>query len=123
MTVPDIGGDEVEVTEVMVSAGDTVDEEQSILNVEGDKASMEVPAPFAGKVKEVKVAVGDTVKTGSLIFVFEGQGSACAAAQQLLRLSNKQQRQNAQLQASCKATCSQKVKTSLKMLIMPMLHR
>ena len=81
VTVPDIGGDEVEVTEVMVSAGDTVDEEQSILNVEGDKASMEVPAPFAGKVKEVKVAVGDSVKTGSLIFTFEVQGSAPAQQQ------------------------------------------
>ncbi|MCG7566420.1 pyruvate dehydrogenase complex dihydrolipoyllysine-residue acetyltransferase [Pseudoalteromonas sp. CnMc7-15] len=81
VTVPDIGGDEVEVTEVMVRAGDTVDEEQSILNVEGDKASMEVPAPFAGKVKEVKVAVGDTVKTGSLIFTFEVQGNAPAQQQ------------------------------------------
>ncbi|WP_105187849.1 pyruvate dehydrogenase complex dihydrolipoyllysine-residue acetyltransferase [Pseudoalteromonas sp. T1lg48] len=78
--VPDIGGDEVEVTEVMVSAGDSVSEEQSILSVEGDKASMEVPAPFAGTVKEVKVNVGDKVSTGSLIFTFEVQGSAPAAA-------------------------------------------
>ncbi|TMP03638.1 pyruvate dehydrogenase complex dihydrolipoyllysine-residue acetyltransferase, partial [Pseudoalteromonas ruthenica] len=45
ITVPDIGDDEVEVTEIMVSVGDSVEEEQSILNVEGDKASMEVPAP------------------------------------------------------------------------------
>ncbi|OHU88512.1 MULTISPECIES: pyruvate dehydrogenase complex dihydrolipoyllysine-residue acetyltransferase [Pseudoalteromonas] len=74
--VPDIGGDEVEVTEVMVSVGDSVEADQSILNVEGDKASMEVPAPFAGTVKEVKVAVGDKVSTGSLIFVFEVAGSA-----------------------------------------------
>ena len=75
VTVPDIGDDEVEVTEVMVAVGDSVTEEQSILNVEGDKAAMEVPAPFAGTVKEVKVATGDKVKTGSLVFVFEVAGS------------------------------------------------
>ncbi|MFY8273553.1 pyruvate dehydrogenase complex dihydrolipoyllysine-residue acetyltransferase [Pseudoalteromonas sp. SSDWG2] len=80
VVVPDIGGDEVEVTEVMVNVGDSVSEEQSILNVEGDKASMEVPAPFAGTVKEVKVNVGDKVSTGSLIFTFEVEGSAPAAA-------------------------------------------
>lgn len=74
--VPDIGGDEVEVTEVMVAVGDVVEADQSILNVEGDKASMEVPAPFAGTVKEVKVEVGGKVSTGSLVFVFETQGSA-----------------------------------------------
>ena len=76
VNVPDIGGDEVEVTEVMVAVGDKVEEDQSILNVEGDKASMEVPAPFAGTVKEIKVAAGDKVSTGSLIFVFEVAGSA-----------------------------------------------
>ncbi|MEQ3513226.1 pyruvate dehydrogenase complex dihydrolipoyllysine-residue acetyltransferase [Pseudoalteromonas sp. BZB3] len=78
--VPDIGGDEVEVTEVMVAVGDVVEVDQSILNVEGDKASMEVPAPFAGTVKEVKVEVGGKVSTGSLVFVFETQGSAPVAA-------------------------------------------
>ncbi|OUL59019.1 pyruvate dehydrogenase complex dihydrolipoyllysine-residue acetyltransferase [Pseudoalteromonas ulvae] len=78
VNVPDIGGDEVEVTEVLVSVGDVVAEDQSILNVEGDKASMEVPAPFAGTVKEIKVAVGDKVGTGSLVFVFEVAGSAPA---------------------------------------------
>ena len=76
--VPDIGGDEVEVTEVMVAVGDVVEADQSILNVEGDKASMEVPAPFAGTVKEIKVEVGGKVSTGSLVFVFETQGSAPA---------------------------------------------
>ncbi|KPZ67880.1 pyruvate dehydrogenase complex dihydrolipoyllysine-residue acetyltransferase [Pseudoalteromonas sp. D15MCD-2] len=80
VNVPDIGGDEVEVTEVMVAVGDKVEEDQSILNVEGDKASMEVPAPFAGTVKEIKVAAGDKVSTGSLVFVFEVAGSALAAA-------------------------------------------
>ncbi|TMP71082.1 biotin/lipoyl-containing protein, partial [Pseudoalteromonas sp. S1608] len=74
VTVPDIGDDEVEVTEIMVAVGDSVEEEQSILNVEGDKAAMEVPAPFAGTVKEIKVNTGDKVKTGSLVFVFEVSG-------------------------------------------------
>ncbi|MFP1723282.1 pyruvate dehydrogenase complex dihydrolipoyllysine-residue acetyltransferase [Lonsdalea quercina] len=79
VNVPDIGGDEVEVTEVMVKVGDSVEAEQSLITVEGDKASMEVPAPFAGTVKEIKIAVGDKVKTGSLIMVFEVEGAAPAA--------------------------------------------
>ncbi|OXS13834.1 pyruvate dehydrogenase complex dihydrolipoyllysine-residue acetyltransferase, partial [Zobellella denitrificans] len=80
--VPDIGGDEVEVTEIAVAVGDTVGEEQTLLTVEGDKASMEVPAPFAGKVAEIKIAVGDKVSTGSLIMVFEVAGGAAPAAAQ-----------------------------------------
>lgn len=79
VAVPDIGGDEVEVTEVLVKVGDVVSADQSLLSVEGDKASMEVPAPFAGTVAEVKVKVGDKVKTGSLVFVFT-TGAAPAAA-------------------------------------------
>lgn len=77
--VPDIGGDAVEVTEIMVKVGDTVAADQSLLSVEGDKASMEVPAPFAGKVKEIKISVGDKVSTGSLIMLFETEGGAEAA--------------------------------------------
>ncbi|MEQ5206689.1 MULTISPECIES: pyruvate dehydrogenase complex dihydrolipoyllysine-residue acetyltransferase [Proteus] len=79
VNVPDIGGDEVEVTEVMVKVGDSISEEQSLITVEGDKASMEVPAPFAGVVKEIKIAVGDKVKTGSLIMTFEVAGAAPVA--------------------------------------------
>ncbi|MGL5127138.1 MAG: pyruvate dehydrogenase complex dihydrolipoyllysine-residue acetyltransferase [Aeromonas popoffii] len=80
VNVPDIGGDEVEVTEIMVAVGDKVDADQSLIAVEGDKASMEVPAPFAGIVKEIKVKAGDKVSTGSLIMVFEVAGAAPAAA-------------------------------------------
>ncbi|WGE78077.1 pyruvate dehydrogenase complex dihydrolipoyllysine-residue acetyltransferase [Actinobacillus equuli subsp. haemolyticus] len=80
VNVPDIGGDEVNVTEIMVNVGDTVSEEQSLITVEGDKASMEVPAPFAGVVKEILVKSGDKVSTGSLIMKFEVQGAAPAAA-------------------------------------------
>ncbi|MFQ2223704.1 pyruvate dehydrogenase complex dihydrolipoyllysine-residue acetyltransferase [Aeromonas enteropelogenes] len=79
VNVPDIGGDEVEVTEIMVAVGDKVEADQSLIAVEGDKASMEVPAPFAGVVKEIKVKAGDKVSTGSLIMVFEVAGAAPAA--------------------------------------------
>ncbi|MGL5453219.1 MAG: pyruvate dehydrogenase complex dihydrolipoyllysine-residue acetyltransferase [Aeromonas sp.] len=78
--VPDIGGDEVDVTEIMVAVGDMVEAEQSIMAVEGDKASMEVPAPFAGRVVEINVAIGAKVATGSLVMVFEVAGSAAAPA-------------------------------------------
>ena len=78
--VPDIGGDEVAVTEILVKVGDVVSADQSLLTVEGDKASMEVPAPFAGTVKSIQVATGDKVATGSLIMVFEVAGAAAAVA-------------------------------------------
>lgn len=79
IAVPDIGGDEVEVTEILVNVGDTVTEEQSLISVEGDKASMEVPAPVAGTVTAIKVKVGDKVKTGSPMMTFTVAGSAPAA--------------------------------------------
>ncbi|WP_145499203.1 pyruvate dehydrogenase complex dihydrolipoyllysine-residue acetyltransferase [Yersinia bercovieri] len=80
INVPDIGADEVEVTEIMVKVGDTVEAEQSLITVEGDKASMEVPSPQAGVVKEIKIAVGDTVATGKLMMIFEATGAAAAPA-------------------------------------------
>ena len=80
VNVPDIGGDEVNVTEIMVAVGDTVSEDQSLITVEGDKASMEVPAPFSGVVKEILVKSGDKVSTGSLIMRFEVAGAAPAVA-------------------------------------------
>ena len=80
VNVPDIGGDEVNVTEIMVAVGDTITEEQSLITVEGDKASMEVPAPFCGVVKEILVKSGDKVSTGSLIMRFEVLGAAPAAS-------------------------------------------
>nr|WP_024967090.1 pyruvate dehydrogenase complex dihydrolipoyllysine-residue acetyltransferase [Pantoea sp. IMH] len=81
VNVPDIGDDEVEVTEILVKVGDTVEAEQSLITVEGDKASMEVPAPFAGTVKEIKISTGDKVSTGSMIMVFETAGSGSAPAE------------------------------------------
>lgn len=79
VSVPDIGSDAVVVTEVMVAVGDEVEAEQSLITVEGDKASMEVPAPFAGKVAELKIKVGDKVETGSLIMLFEISSSVDAS--------------------------------------------
>ena len=80
--VPDIGDfDEVSVIEVFVKAGDTVKVEQSLITVESDKASMEIPSSHAGVIKDLKVKVGDKVKQGTLIAVLQGAaGSAPVAA-------------------------------------------
>jgi len=81
IAVPDIGDfKEVEVIEVMVKVGDTIKVDQSLLTVESDKASMEIPSSHAGVVKEVKVKVGDKVAMGSIVFVVEAAGGAAAAA-------------------------------------------
>jgi len=69
--LPDIGADEVEVTQVIVAVGDSVEADAPLIAVEGDKAAMEVPSPFAGVVKEIKVATGDMLSTGALIMIFE----------------------------------------------------
>jgi len=75
--VPDIGNyKDVPVIEVMVKAGDAVKAEQSLITLETDKATMDVPAPFDGVVKEVKVKVGDTVSEGKVIFVLEASGTS-----------------------------------------------
>ncbi|MFY4025967.1 dihydrolipoyllysine-residue acetyltransferase, partial [Achromobacter xylosoxidans] len=71
---------EVEVIEVMVAVGDTIKAEQSLITVESDKASMEIPASQGGVVKEVKVKVGDKVAKGSVVVVVEGSAPAAAAA-------------------------------------------
>jgi pyruvate dehydrogenase E2 component (dihydrolipoamide acetyltransferase) len=78
--VPDIGDfDEVTVIELMVKVGDTVKAEQSLITVESDKASMEIPSSTAGVVKEMRVALGDKVKQGSIVLVVEAAGAAAAA--------------------------------------------
>ncbi|RZQ56177.1 dihydrolipoyllysine-residue acetyltransferase [Pseudidiomarina tainanensis] len=68
---PDVGGDEVEVIEILVSKGDSLEAEDSLITVESDKASMDIPAPFAGVVAEMKVKVGDKIKEGDLLAMFE----------------------------------------------------
>ena len=78
--VPDIGDfDEVTVIELMVKPGDTVRAEQSLITVESDKASMEIPSSAAGVVKEVKVVLGDKVKQGSLVLLLEAAADTVAA--------------------------------------------
>ena len=78
--VPDIGDfDEVGVIELLVKVGDTVKAEQSLITVESDKASMEIPSSHAGVVKELKVQLGDKVKQGSVIAVLEAAGEAAAS--------------------------------------------
>ncbi|MCO8409506.1 biotin/lipoyl-containing protein, partial [Burkholderia multivorans] len=75
--VPDIGDyKDVPVIEVLVKAGDTVEPEQSLVTLESDKATMDVPSPAAGTVKEVKVKVGDAVSEGTLIILLEGGAAA-----------------------------------------------
>jgi len=81
VTVPDIGDfKEVEVIELMVKPGDTIKVDQSLITVESDKASMEIPSSHAGVVKELKVKVGDKVAKGSLVLIVEATGGAPAAA-------------------------------------------
>ena len=79
--VPDIGDlDEVTVIELMVKVGDTVKAEQSLITVESDKASMEIPSSTAGVVKEMRIALGDKVKQGSVVLVVEAAGASAAPA-------------------------------------------
>jgi len=71
VSLPDVGTDEVNVTDVHVAVGDEIEEEQPIISVEGDKAAMEVPSPHKGKVTEIKVATGDSVGTSTPLLVME----------------------------------------------------
>lgn len=78
--VPDIGDfDEVGVIEVLVKAGDQIKAEQSLITVESDKASMEIPSSHAGVLKELRVNLGDKVKQGSIIAVIETADAAAPA--------------------------------------------
>src|SRR3954470_18617209 len=79
--VPDIGDfKEVEVIEVLVKPGDAVTKEQSLITLESDKATMEIPSPGAGVVKEVKIKVGDKVSKGSPILELDAKDDAAPAS-------------------------------------------
>ncbi len=83
--VPDIGDfDEVEVIEVLVSVGDTVQPEDSLITLESDKAAMEIPSTDAGVVKEIKISVGDTVTQGALILVLESSGEVASTEESIV---------------------------------------
>ena len=80
--VPDIGNySGIPVIELLVAVGDTVKADQGLVTLESDKATMEVPAPFAGVVRELKVKVGDAVSEGSVVALIEEAGAAAPAAQ------------------------------------------
>src|SRR5487761_2697493 len=80
--VPDIGDfKEVDVIEILVKPGDTVAKEASLITVESDKATMEIPSPAAGVVKELKVKLGDKVAEGSMILLLEASADAAPAQQ------------------------------------------
>src|SRR2546421_5155719 len=79
--VPDIGDFEnVEVIEILVKPGDSVSKEQSLVTLESDKATMEIPSPGAGVVKELRLKVGDKVSQGSPILLLESAAAQPAAA-------------------------------------------
>ncbi|MGN8261309.1 dihydrolipoyllysine-residue acetyltransferase [Pseudomonas sp. SMSB3] len=76
--VPDIGSGEGEIIELFVKVGDRIEADQSLLTLESDKASMEIPAPKAGVIKELKVKLGDRLKEGDELLVLEAEGAAAA---------------------------------------------
>ena len=79
--VPDIGDySDVPVIEVLVAVGDTVAKDQGLVTLESDKATLEVPAPFGGVVKELKVKLGDTLSEGSVVALIEAADGAAAPA-------------------------------------------
>ncbi|TLU66749.1 dihydrolipoyllysine-residue acetyltransferase [Thalassotalea litorea] len=77
--VPDVGGDEVEVIELCVAVGDSVEAEDALVSVETDKASMDIPAPIAGVIKEIKVDVGAKISEGDLIVILESASAGTSA--------------------------------------------
>ena len=98
--VPDIGDfDSVGVIEVLVKAGDTIKVEQSLVTVESDKASMEIPSSQAGVVKELKVALGDQIREGSVLLLLETADSATAPKEEAAKIGR----------ASCRERVSQRV--------------
>ena len=86
VVVPDIGDfKEVEVIEVLVKPGDAVNKEQSLITLESDKATMEIPSPSSGVVKELKIKIGDKVSKGSPILVLDEKGNGETAPEEKLK--------------------------------------
>ena len=80
--VPDIGDfDDVPVIEILVSPGDTVETDDPLLTLESDKATMDVPAPFPGTIKEIQVSIGDRVSQGKVLLTMEQAGSAAGQSE------------------------------------------
>lgn len=107
LTVPDIGdATDVDVIEVLVSVGDTIEKEQSLITLESDKASMEIPAAAAGVVKEILVKVGDKVSEGSPIVLLEAAADSAASADADPARSNKAPRDTATTDADSSGSSS-----------------
>ena len=80
--VPDVGGDEVEIIEICFAVGDTLEADEGIITVETDKASMDIPAPFTGKLVSLSVSVGDKIKEGDVIAEMKSASAAAPAAEE-----------------------------------------
>ena len=80
--VPDVGGDEVEIIEICFAVGDSLEADEGIITVETDKASMDIPAPFAGELVSLLVSVGDKIKEGDVIAEMKSASAAAPAAEQ-----------------------------------------
>jgi len=80
--VPDVGGDEVEVIEICFAVGDTLEADEGIVTVETDKASMDIPAPFAGELVSLTVKVGDKIKEGDIIAEMQAADAASAPVEE-----------------------------------------
>lgn len=76
--LPDVGGEEVEIIEISVKVGDSISEDDTIIVVETEKASMDIPAPFAGTIESLSVKAGDKIKEGDLIATLATSASACS---------------------------------------------
>ncbi|OUR84835.1 dihydrolipoyllysine-residue acetyltransferase [Colwellia psychrerythraea] len=80
--VPDVGGDEVEIIEICFAVGDTLEADEGIVTVETDKASMDIPAPFAGELVSLTVKIGDKIKEGDVIAEMKAAGAASAPTEE-----------------------------------------
>ncbi len=101
--IPDLGGvDAAKVIEIHVKPGDNVEIDDSLITLESDKASMDVPAPFAGKIKEIKIKIDDEVGEGTLIATMEGEGSDSEAASDDERLPRSEAARNDESESETK---------------------
>lgn len=114
--VPDVGGEEVEVIEICVTAGEDVDAEASLITVESDKASMDIPAPFAGTIGDILVKVGDKVSQDTLIMTMSSGSSATAEsapAEQKAEVKVEEKAEQPAVQQSEPATSSEKIEVKV----------
>ena len=101
--LPDIGDfDEVEIIEILVASGDTVEQEDSLITLESDKATMEIPSPADGLIKDILVAVGDKVAQGTVILMLEEQAETAHRHHSLLKRRQRPNRQPNYSKIACR---------------------